>query len=335
MAVPGAVRGHRGRAPAAAPRATLAVLDAGTGEQRWQRAVHGDDDVSSSATDVLVLVDRAGGRAGRPAPGRRPAAVEPRQPAEPVRRRAAPAVRPVGTEEAPGRAGLRSTAAARPVARATAGGWYRWARTARSGCSTWPAGRCCASRTQRRRPRRPGGRARRPALRRGATRGYRLLAYDLGSLAEPTVLYTAQERRAPARGAGGLRGAPGLPAGGARRRRRRTDGGGGGRGRRRRNAGRRRAPTGWCRSASRCWPGGRSRNRRSPSSRRTGKRGAARPGRGGGPGGRGQPAGLRQGAEQRRGRPQRRRGGRGGRRARSRWASSRRSAASPARGTPR
>ncbi|MFF4874736.1 Hsp70 family protein [Micromonospora sp. NPDC000668] len=60
VAVPGAVAVLADAPGDSTPRA-LAILDGRSGEQRWSRMVRGDDDVYF-ADDVAVLVDRAGGR---------------------------------------------------------------------------------------------------------------------------------------------------------------------------------------------------------------------------------------------------------------------------------
>ena len=97
-------------------------------------------------------------------------------------------VRPVGTDAA---AGGPPSSTARPETRGRArgGDWSRWVRTGRCGCSTWHPARCCAS----------GASvadldelvvAHEDRLYVAANEGgYQLLAYDLGSDAEPVVLH--------------------------------------------------------------------------------------------------------------------------------------------------
>ena len=107
-------------------------------------AVHGDDAVYFT-DETPVLVDRAGSRLVglRLSNGRQEwTQANPRDQYGDTRTM----VRPVGTEQAAGGPALFDGTPRDPwPARAT--GWCRWVPTGRSGCSTWTAGRCCATAT--------------------------------------------------------------------------------------------------------------------------------------------------------------------------------------------
>ncbi|OWU99618.1 heat-shock protein Hsp70 [Micromonospora wenchangensis] len=187
-AVPGAVLAVADEAGDSTPR-DVVVLDAGSGRERWRLPVHGDDAVHVTKT-TLVRVDRAGSRLVglRLRDGRQEWSLDnPRSEYDDTRTTVLPvgtgqgAVGPTGFDDAPGSGDtdrLVQVGADRSVRLVDMDSGEVLRR--RDGVAD-VSDRMVAH----------GDRLYVVA----EDRGYKLLGYDLGSFAEPTVLYSAGEQR--------------------------------------------------------------------------------------------------------------------------------------------